>query len=80
MEYKMFSAHRSYQVYKRTRESFLAMLTTWRTLLILMVMGWCIVSSDAFNTDVSSPIIRHGPEGSYFGYSLTMHREMGENM
>ncbi|XP_030846762.1 integrin alpha-V [Strongylocentrotus purpuratus] len=80
MECKMFSAHRSYQVYERTREPFLAMLTIWRTSLILMVMGWFIVSSDAFNTDVSSPIIRHGPEGSYFGYSLTMHREMGENM
>ncbi|XP_078280460.1 integrin alpha-3b isoform X2 [Rhinoraja longicauda] len=42
----------------------------------LVAAALAISSSSAFNIDVAHPIIKRGPAGSYFGYSVALHREL----
>lgn len=36
-----------------------------------------IGQSWAFNLDTQSAVVHHGPEGSYFGYTVAVHRDRG---
>ncbi|XP_067825088.1 integrin alpha-3b [Heptranchias perlo] len=42
----------------------------------LHLLSAAVAISSAFNIDVKYPIIKEGPVGSYFGYSVALHRQL----
>lgn len=36
-----------------------------------------VIFAEAFNVDVASCIVQRGPTGSYFGYSVALHKDRG---
>ncbi|XP_051894653.1 integrin alpha-3-like [Pristis pectinata] len=43
---------------------------------LYFVLSAAVAISSAFNIDVTNPIIKKGPAGSYFGYSVALHRQL----
>ncbi|GCC29642.1 hypothetical protein chiPu_0008085 [Chiloscyllium punctatum] len=41
-----------------------------------LLLSATVAISSAFNIDVKFPIIKQGPPGSYFGYSVALHRQL----
>ncbi|XP_067869403.1 integrin alpha-3b [Heterodontus francisci] len=41
-----------------------------------LLLSAVVAVSSAFNIDVKYPIIKEGPRGSYFGYSVALHRQL----
>uniref|UniRef100_UPI00398E9A25 integrin alpha-3b n=1 Tax=Pristiophorus japonicus TaxID=55135 RepID=UPI00398E9A25 len=41
-----------------------------------LLLSAALAISSAFNIDVKYPIIKQGPQGSYFGYSVALHRQL----
>lgn len=56
-------------------------MTTW-ILFPTNVFIVCVFLSTiyGYNLDTNSPIIYRGEEGSYFGFSVAIHRDSGEDM
>lgn len=43
---------------------------------VYSLLSAALAISSAFNIDVAHPIIKKGPAGSYFGYSVALHRQL----
>ncbi|XP_059812581.1 integrin alpha-3-like [Hypanus sabinus] len=43
---------------------------------VYFLVSAAVSISSAFNVDVTNPIIKKGPDGSYFGYSVALHRQL----
>ncbi|XP_048416325.1 integrin alpha-3b isoform X2 [Stegostoma tigrinum] len=43
---------------------------------LYLLLSTAVAVSSAFNIDVKFPIIKQGPPGSYFGYSVALHRQL----
>ena len=52
-----------------------AMLTSSLTLLLLVIGR----PARAFNVDIPSALTHRGPSGSYFGFSVDVHKDRGSN-
>ena len=43
---------------------------------LLFIVLWVLAVVQAFNLDVSSPVIKVGADDSYFGFSVAQHRPL----
>ena len=46
--------------------------------VIVNIFGLCMLVVDAFNLDTKIPIVKTGPEDSYFGFSVAEHQIYNE--
>ena len=50
-------------------------LSTMATVTCILILAAC-VSVQGFNIDTTIPIVKTGPPGSFFGYSVAQHQQV----
>lgn len=59
------------------RRSRILLLTLLSLSVNLVIVCRLVDPVAAFNLDTQSAIVHHGPEGSYFGYTVAQHKDRG---
>ena len=52
------------------------MTNIWAGGGLILLLSWALVPVASFNLDVTSPVIKIGSPGSYFGFSVAQHRPL----